>query len=447
MSTQEDRSTEAARRAALPLVGGGHDFDPLYDAIGDARFVLIGEASHGTHDFYDTRIQITRHLIEQMGFTAVVAEADWPDAWRVNRYVRGFDDDPDADSALSGFKRFPQWMWRNTDVLAFINWLREHNESRPLRTSKCGFYGMDLYSLYSSMQAVIQYLDRVDPEAAKRARYRYSCLEHAREDPQAYGYAASFNLTPSCEQEVIEQLLDLQRNRSQYAKRDGRVDEDEFFYAEQNARLVLNAERYYRGMFEGRVSSWNLRDTHMAETLEALVQYLDRRQGRTKVAVWAHNSHLGDARATEMGEQGELNVGQLIRQRYEGDCFNIGFTTHEGTVTAASDWDAPAERKRVRPSLPGSYERLFHDTGIPQFLLMFRDGQKTRDLVFPRALERAIGVIYLPQSERLSHYFGADLVRQFDAVIHLDQTRALEPLERTPQWDSFEVPETYPAGL
>ena len=447
MRDAKNRLVAGIRDAAQPMVGGEHDYNELLTTIGDARFVLIGEASHGTHEFYHARAQITKRLIEEKGFTAVVAEADWPDAYRVNRYVRGFDDDPDADSALSGFKRFPQWMWRNTDVLKFVQWLREHNDALPPRTEKCGFYGMDLYSLYTSIQEVLKYLRKLDPEAARRARYRYSCFEHAGEDPQAYGYAAGFDLSASCEQEVIQQLVELRAKAAEYARRDGRVAEDEYFYAEQNARLVLNAERYYREMFGDQVSSWNLRDTHMVETLDALVQCLDRRHGRSKVAVWAHNSHLGDARATEMGQRGELNVGQLIRQRYGKDCFNIGFTTHEGTVTAASDWDAPAERKRVRPSLADSYERLLHNTEVPQFLLTFRGRDHAgAPLPSPR-LERAIGVIYLPQTERISHYFLADLPAQFDAVIHIDQTRAVQPLERTPQWDRFEVPETFPVGV
>ena len=301
--------------------------------------------------------------------------------------------------------------------------------------------------MYQSMEAVLKYLSEVDPEAAKRARYRYSCFEHARDDPQAYGYAAGFELSPSCEQQVLQVLMDLQTRASRYARRDGRVAEDEYFYAEQNARLVRNAEQYYRTMFSGQVSSWNLRDRHMVETLDALAAYMDDHVGRSKFVVWAHNSHLGDARATEMGEHGEWNVGQLIRERHERECFNIGFTTHEGTVTAASDWDGPAERKRVRGSMPGSYERLFHDAQVPGFLLDLRGGSDLRSSLPGRALERAIGVIYLPQTERVSHYFFANLANQFDAVIHFDRTTALQPLELTPQWEVQEAPETYPVGL
>jgi erythromycin esterase-like protein len=301
--------------------------------------------------------------------------------------------------------------------------------------------------MYGSMRAVLQYLDKVDPEAAQRARYRYSCLEHFGEDSQAYGYAASFGMSQTCEDEVIKQLVELQRHAADYSSRDGQVAADEFFFAEQNARLVKNAEEYYRSMFHGRVSSWNLRDTHMVETLDALVGHLDRLGGRSKVVLWAHNSHLGDARATQMGQGGEVNIGQLVRERHDGDTALIGFTTYTGTVTAAADWDEPAERKRVRSGLPGSYEALFHEVGIPRFWLPLRTGPAAEALRRPR-LERAIGVIYRPDTERISHYFTAELPAQFDAVIHLDHTRALEPLERTAGWETGEeVPETYPTAM
>ena len=440
---------DAVREAVHPLTGATSDYDPLMQLIGDARFVLLGEATHGTHEFYWARAEITKRLITEKGFVAVAVEADWPDAYRVNRYVRGINDDATARDALAGFKRFPIWMWRNTDVLDFIEWLRTHNTSLPPDTRKTGFYGLDLYSLHASIEAVISYLEKVDPEAAKRARYRYSCFEHFGEDTQAYGYAAGFNLSKSCEDEVVAQLIELQQHTSDYAKRDGRVAEDEFFYAEQNARLAKDAEEYYRTMFSGRVSSWNLRDRHMAETLEALVAHLGREGGDTKVVVWAHNSHVGDARATSMGSEGELNVGQLVRERHGSEAVLVGYSTYTGTVTAASDWGAPMERKRVRPALPGSYEALSHQTGLSNFLLPLRNvGKAAKALRGPR-LERAIGVIYLPQTERTSHYFHARLPEQFDAVLHFDETRAVEPLDRTTQWEAgeTEVPETYPSAL
>jgi erythromycin esterase-like protein len=438
---------DTIRIDAYQLTGAAQDYDPLLELIGDARFVLIGEASHGTHEFYRERAEITKRLIKEKGFSAVAVEADWPDAYRINRYVRGAGDGETAIDSLSGFTRFPLWMWRNADVLDFIGWLRDYNDQLPAGARKAGFYGLDLYSLYGSSQAVLSYLDKVDPEAAKRARYRYGCFEHYGEDTQAYGYAASFGMTEPCETEVVNQLVELQKHAADYARRDGRVAEDEYFFAEQNARLVKNAEEYYRTMFKGRVSSWNLRDRHMAETLDNLVTYLDRNGSGTKVVVWAHNSHLGDARATQMGESGEWNIGQLVREKYGHEAVLVGFTTYTGTVTAASEWDEPAERKRVRPGMEGSYEKLFHEVGMPRFLMNLRGNERLADALRTPMLERAIGVIYLPQSERWSHYFDAHLSDQFDAVIHIDETRALEPLERTAGWESGEVPETYPTAV
>lgn len=440
-------ATEGILEDAQPISGDSRDYDPLLDLVGDARLCLLGEATHGTHEFYRERAEITKRLIKEKGFSAVAVEADWPDAFRVNRYVRGLSQDRDADEALSGFKRFPTWMWRNTVILDFVEWLRDYNRALPMKASRVGFYGLDLYSLYASIEAVLGYLQKVDPEAAKRARYRYSCFEHFSEDTQAYGYAANFGLIDSCEREVIGQLVELRRRAADYASRDGRVAQDEYFFAEQNARLVRNAERYYRTMFRGRVDSWNLRDRHMAETLEALVAHLIA-QGQTgKVAGWEHNSHLGDARATYMADYGELNVGQLVRQRFGDESVLVGFTTCLGSVTAASEWDGPAERKRVRPALADSYEALFHETGNADFLLTFRDNKLLSDALREIRLERAIGVIYLPNSERQSHYFDARLSDQFDAVIHLDQTQALEPLERYALWESGEPPETFPTGV
>ena len=435
------------KKALHSLRGDACDYDPLLKLIHGARFCLLGEATHGTQEFYRERAEITKRLIKEQGFTAVAVEADWPDAFRVNRYVRGLSDDRNANEALGGFKRFPTWMWRNTVVLDFVEWLRDYNSSFKKGAAQVGFYGLDLYSLYTSIEAVLGYLSKVDPAAAKRAHYRYSCFEHFAEDTQAYGYAASFGLSDSCEREVIEQLIELRRRAADYASRDGRVAQDEFFFAEQNARLVLNAERYYRSMFRGRVESWNLRDRHMAETLGVLVTHLNAQGQTAKIAVWEHNSHLGDARATYMADHGELNVGQLVRQQYGNDARLIGFTTYTGTVTAASEWDGPAERKRVRPALNESYEALFNHTGETDFLLSLRDNKRLSNVLREPRLERAIGVIYLPQTERQSHYFDARMSDQFDAVIHFDETRALEPLERTAPWESGEPPETFPTGV
>jgi erythromycin esterase-like protein len=415
------------------LRGNARDYDSLIDRIGERRIVLVGEASHGTHEFYRERAEITRRLIVEKGFRAVAAEADWPDAYRVNRYLRGMGDDGSADAALSGFKRFPAWMWRNEVVLEFATWLRAHNDSAHDGAPKAGFYGLDLYSLFTSIGEVLRYLERTDPPAAKRARKLYACFDHFHDDPQAYGYGVSYGVNKSCEDEVVH-LLAKFRERAH--------ESDDFFDAEQNARLVKNAEEYYRSMFRGRVSSWNLRDQHMFETLQELVARLEGEGAPGKVVVWAHNSHLGDARATEMGEQGELNLGQLVREHYANDCFSVGFSTYTGTVTAASDWDEPAETKRVRPGWPGGYEELFHQAGVPRFLVY---PPSTEALHAPR-LQRAIGVIYRPETERQSHYFGARLAEQFDAMIHIDETRALTPLESRSERPE-EAPETYPTGM
>src|SRR5438309_7917690 len=400
---EQTRIRDAIKQASMPLEGNARDYDPLLKLIGNARFCLLGEATHGTHEFYNERAEITKRLIKEKGFTAIAVEADWPDAFRANRYVRGLSDDRNANEALTGFKRFPTWMWRNTVVIDFVEWLRDYNFSLPAGAATVGFYGLDLYSLYTSIESVLGYLNKVDPAAAKRARYRYSCFEHFAEDTQAYGYAANFGITESCERDVIEQLIELRRRAADYARRDGRIEQDEFFFAEQNARLVLNAERYYRTMFRGRVESWNLRDSHMAETLDALVTHLNGQRQAAKVAVWEHNSHLGDARATYMADYGELNVGQLVRQRYGSEAVLVGFTTYSGSVTAASDWDEPSERKRVRPALAGSYEALFHEVGVPKFLLALRESERVASALRGPRLERAIGVIYLPQTERQSH--------------------------------------------
>jgi erythromycin esterase-like protein/predicted phosphoribosyltransferase len=331
--------------AAYPLTEAATDYDRLLSRIGDARFVLIGEVSHGTHDFYHERARITQGLIQEKGLTAVAVEGDWPDAYRVNRYVRSASDDAFAIEALADFRRFPTWMWRNTDVVEFIEWLRAYNDALSAGAVKAGFYGLDLYSLNASMEAVLQYLERVDPEAAKRARARYSCFDHFGRDEQVYGFLTGTGVTKSCQDEVISQLVDLRRCSSETAWRDGRgADEEEAFYAEQNTRLVKDAEEYYRSMFLERVSSWNLREWHMAETLEAVASHLARDGGRGKIVVWAHNSLVGDARVTEMGQRGELNIGQIARGRYSRDAVLIGQTTDHGTVIAASDWDGPAER-------------------------------------------------------------------------------------------------------
>lgn len=447
MFDANDAPVRAVRDTAHRLTGAPADYDPLLAMVGDARLVLLGEATHGTREFYLARIAITQRLIMEQGFTGVVCEADWPDADRVNRYVRGVGEDRSAEEALGDFRRFPQWMWRNTDVRNFVAWLRDHNAALASGTPRVGFYGMDLYSLRRSREEVVRYLDQVDPDAARRARSRYACFDHHGEDPQEYGYAASFDLSPACEDQVVQQLVELQRRAAEYARRDGQMAADQYFTAEQNARLVRDAEEYYRSMFRGRVSSWNLRDRHMMDTVDALLTHLDRQVGRTRLVLWAHNSHLGDARATQMGEEGEWNVGQLARERHGGDAFLVGFTTYDGSVRAASDWGGEAERKRVRTGLSESHEEMFHEVGIPNFLLPLRGNETAAAHLREPRLERAIGVIYRPESERVSHYFHARLADQFDAVIHCDTTHALDPLESMAEEPTDQAPDTFPTAV
>lgn len=441
------RSSDPAsiiRAAACPLPGAKH-YDRILSWLGDASIVLLGEATHGTHDFYAARAALTRRLIEERGFSGVAIEGDWPDAYRVNRYVRDVDGETRAAAVLGGFARFPTWMWRNTAVVEFVAWLREHNTGLEPRR-RAGFYGLDLYSLHASMRAVVAYLDRVDPVAARSARQAYACFDHYGEDTETYAWATTQRNGTSCEEAVTRQLVALRERRAE-ALRGEAGAEDEFFSAEQNARLARNAERYYRTMFRGRVESWNVRDTHMGETLDELLGHLERQGLPAKLIVWAHNSHIGDARATEMGESGELNLGQLVRERHGDAARLIGFTTYTGSVIAASDWGGPAEQKTVRPALEGSYEELFHRAGVPRFFLPLTGGGAARNALAERRLERAIGVIYRPDTERMSHYFEANLAEQFDAVIHFDETHAVEPLERESEWDEVEAPETFPSGV
>ncbi len=452
-ATRTASALPALTRAAHPVLGNEHDYDALIDLVGDRRFVLIGEATHGTREFYRERARITQRLITECGFTAVAVEADWPDSVRVQHFVTGRSDDCDAAAALSDFRRFPAWMWRNTEVLAFLEWLRTHNSSRRVEADQVRFFGLDLYSLSASIEAVIDYLDRVDPIEARRARERYSCFDHVGAEGQAYGYALAYSGAAPCEDEVVAQLVALRRNATAYLHADGPQAADDQFVAEMNAMVVRNAEEYYQQMYRAETSSWNLRDRHMAATLDALVHHLDQRfdhrhRGghRAKVVVWEHNSHVGDARATALGARGELTVGQLARQRYGNDCLLIGLTTYDGTVTAAAGWGGRAERWRVTPALPNSHEALLHRVGMPAFWVSTAEPVVHNELRTAR-LERAIGVIYRPHTERQSHYFPARLADQFDVVLHIDRTSALQPLEPTAEWARDEPAETFPTGI
>ena len=407
--------------------------------------VLIGDASHGTSEFYRERANFTQRLIEYFGFNAVVAEADWPDAYRVDRFVCDASDDSTPEEALRDFQRFPLWMWRNKETADFISWLRTFNATHPNRM--CGVYGMDLYSLHSSMRAVVQYLEHVDPDAATRARERYSCFDRYGTDPQHYGYLAMLGDDKGCLKAVRDQLVEMETNAKKWVREDRRSSPAAFFVAEQNARLALNAEEYYRKMFSGRVNGWNLRDAHMAETLEALERFLRENGIEPKIVVWAHNSHLGNAAATEMSSYGEFNVGELIRKRKGNEALAIGMTTYDGSVMAADDWDGPHSEHLVQPALEESFEHLFHTTALgADFALVLRDAPRDLEAQLADRLERAIGVVYRPRTERPSHYFHADIVRQFDVVMHMDRTHAVDPLDPIEKPSYPELPETYPTG-
>ena len=411
------------------------DLHPLLERVGDARIVLLGEATHGTSEFYRMRERISRELIINKGFRFIAIEGDWPDAARVDNYVRHLEYSP---SEWTAFARFPTWMWRNNEVRDFINWLREHNAAAK-STARVAFHGLDLYSLYVSIRSVLDYLEHVEPDAAKVARERYGCLTPWQGDPAAYGHAALIGSYHTCEQHVVRALKDLLEKRVAYAKRDG----ERFFDAVQNARLVANAERYYRVMYYGSRASWNLRDEHMFATLKNLLTFYGN---GSKAIVWAHNSHVGDSAATEMASRGEHNIGHLCRQEFGEDAYLVGFGTDSGTVAAASDWDGPMEIKKVQPALAKSYERLCHATGQARFTLGLR---KRSDLTGAQGLgkpqlERAIGVIYRPESERASHYFQAVLPRQFDEYIWFDDTRAVTPFDTT---ELAGLPDTYPFGM
>jgi protein-L-isoaspartate(D-aspartate) O-methyltransferase len=412
---------------------GGADLDPLLERIGEARVVLLGEATHGTSEFYRMRARITQALIERKGFGIMAVEADWPDAARIDHYVRHFDTPP---AEWKAFTRFPEWMWRNEEVQEFVEWLREHNFSRPSE-DRVSFHGLDLYSLYTSIGAVLRYLDDVDPESARVARARYGCLTPWESDPATYGRMALTGRYRECERDVTAMLTDMLRKRAEYSARDG----ERFADAMHNARVVANAERYYRVMYYGSAESWNLRDRHMFDTLSEL-----RRAGgpQARAVVWEHNSHIGDARATEMSARGELNVGQLCREAYGAEAYLVGFGTDSGTVAAADDWDGPMKVKDVRPAHAESYERQCHEARVPSFLLPLQKHVELRGQLLVPRLERAIGVLYRPQTELASHYFQAVLPRQFDEYCWFDRTSAVRPLDTVRMRG---MPATYPFGL
>jgi erythromycin esterase-like protein len=426
----------------LPELRHTEDFGARFDRFGEATLILLGEATHGTSEFYDARAAITRHLIEHHGFTIVAVEADWPDAARVDAYVRHLQPRPSREEV---FTRFPQWMWRNAEFAAFSEWLRAHN--RDLREQdRVSFRGLDIYSLRASIASVLEYLDRHDPAQAARARRRYGCLTPWQDDPARYGLQATIHAADKCEAEVVEQLQALLERRLTYLKEDG----EDLFDATQNARVVRSAEQYYRAMYRGSAESWNLRDRHMFDTLQSLLKEAGRNKDRPdaappKAIVWAHNSHVGNAAATAMGWQGEFNIGELCRKAHGRNAVLIGFGTDRGTVAAASDWDGEMEVKAVRPARHDSYEYAFRKAGRPRSLFDWHaQGSELATALSFSLLERAIGVIYRPETELQSHYFESVLSEQFDAWVWLEETTAVTPL---PVGHSAGMPDTYPFGM
>lgn len=397
------------------------DLWPLLERVGQARIVLIGEASHGTSEFYRMRAQITKALIEHKQFDFVAIEADWPDAYRVHDFVTHRQRSEPYD--WEAFSRFPTWMWRNHEVLDFIHWLRDFNLSSRSSQAKVGFYGLDLYSLFTSIQCVLNYLERVDPPSAAVARVRYGCLSPWEGDPAMYGKAALTGKYGSCEADVTKMLTNLAQRRVSQSMRNG----EDLFDAQRNAALIADAEKYYRVMYYGSDESWNHRDSHMFQTLLAL---LDRHGSESKAVVWAHNSHLGNAAATQFGEEGQFNIGELCRNRFGNQVYSIGQGTNTGSVAAASEWEGPMEIKQVRPAHPDSYERLMHLAEIQSFFLPLTKSAhpEIKSAMEPPRLERAIGVIYRPNTELQSHYFQASLSQQFDEWIWFDETSAVNPL-------------------
>ena len=445
----ERRTQAEAEELARLLRGSGealpqpeHDaaFGAFFDRFGDAKVVLLGEASHGTSEFYRARAAITKRLITSHGFNIVAVEADWPDAARIDRYVRHL---APATSARQAFERFPTWMWRNEEVLSFLDWLRHHNESLPAER-RTSFRGLDVYSLGASIEAVLAYLDKIDPNAAAGARRRYGCLTPWQDEPADYGRAVLYGQKDSCEEAAIAQLNELLAHRLDYLRQDG----EEFFDAAQNARIVRAAERYYRIMYRGGNESWNLRDRHMFDTLQTLL----RAGGAgSKAVVWAHNSHIGNAAATAMGWHGEFNIGELCRTAYGDEAVLIGFGTDRGTVAAADDWGGEMRIKSVTPARPDSYEFAFRKSGLSRSLTDWRrsasgdsNGRELTEALRESRLERAIGVVYRPQTEFMSHYFEAVMEEQFDAYVWFEETRAVTPL---PAGRPHGAPETYPFGL
>lgn len=425
--TEKLSLVQALRDTINPIYPDSKSYYPLLDQIGDAHYVLLGEATHGTKEFYESRALITNLLIKEKGFNVIAIEADLPETYNVNAFLRDTNSKEPALSTLNSFQRFPVWMWKNIEMLSFIDNLKSIN-NKKLPEQRIGFYGLDLYSMYTSVEQVISYLQKVDPQAAEKAQKRYSCFFKYGKNDDAYGQAMSY-VSESCQKEVIEQLTDLQLKKMDYVENSSFLSNEDLFFAEQNAKLIKNAEQYYRQMFDKRVQTWNLRDLHMADTVESITQHITKVAGYAKIVIWTHNSHAGNALGTEFAKDGELNLGQLILFRHWGDAFLIGYTTYTGTVLAASDWGEDPKIIKVTPALDDSYESLFHETDLKAFIFDLTNINSKLDFFKQNHLERAIGVVYTPESEKVSHYFNARLADQFHAVIHFDNSSSIHAID------------------
>jgi erythromycin esterase-like protein len=433
------------------LQGMPTDFDSVMAHVAEASLVLIGESTHGTQEFYRARIELSKRLIMEKGFQTIAIEGDFPDVYRINRYINWQGTDTSSKGALGDFDRFPTWMWRNEEMVSFIDWLRKHNQSLPIN-ERIAMYGLDFYSIYKSIDLIITLLEKKDPKFAAEAKKRYACLD-VYQDPQQYGYMATLLNNTLCQEDVLKQYREIVKKDLDFFKGDQLSAAEEKFYLEQNALLVKDAEHYYKSLFYADSSmSWNIRDRHMMQVITSIEKHNKMLGKSHKMIIWAHNSHVGDARATEMAARGELNVGQLAKELYGAQAINIGFTTYTGTVSAASAWEGEVERKRVRPALDISLEAFFHSIRLEAFIIIPSKYPALYLLLDDHDyLERAIGVIYLPQTERRSHYFYAQIAKQFDVIIHYDTTHALIPLERSTRWQKGEeeedAPETFPYGI
>lgn len=431
-----EKLVDGVKEHALPLETDA-DLDPLLERIGDARVVLLGEASHGTSEYYTWRDRLSRRLITEKGFSFIAVEGDWPDCYTVNRYAKGWDGaGTTAREVLHAYERWPTWMWANEEVAALAEWLRQHNQGRD-DERKVGFYGLDVYSLWESMDVVTRYLEKLDPALAARARRAYGCFDPYQEDVQEYAFATAVVPT-SCEEEVVRILNEL-RSKGPDFREESR---EAFFNAEQNALVARNGELYYRTMIRGGSASWNVRDTHMMETLDRLLKH---HGPQSKAIVWEHNTHVGDARATDMARAGMVNIGQLARQEYGDDVFIAGFSSYAGSVIAGEEWGAPMEAMTVPEARDGSWEAIFHRAGARNKLLLLDRFDEVDGALDARG-HRAIGVVYRPEQERFGNYVPTVMPYRYDAMLYIDETHALHPLHMRPR-EAHELPETYPSGM